>query len=89
MSNGHISNHNSLKNDWRQLPLAELKRKVTALKKLANEMDPYGDLSLKHRRSLEKFGIVDHGDPFAITNRLLLLLEDSLTELSKRQSDQT
>lgn len=58
-----------------------LEEKVTKLKIICDELDPYGEIPKHLSEKLAEFQIIDLFDPFKVTNQLLILLEDSLEEL--------
>ena len=58
-----------------------LANQIKELKLLCDEMDPYGEIGQEHLEKLSKLGISDLNDPFSLTNRLILMLEDSIEEL--------
>lgn len=70
-------------------------KRIEELKKLCDRIDPY-KISHKDFKDLQKFNISDKHystfdeacnelDPFLITNKLLLLLENSIEELEKKK----
>lgn len=58
----------------------DLEAKVNELRKLCQEIDPYSPLSEDDIKLLAKYHIYDCFDPFALTNKLILALEDALEE---------
>ena len=63
-----------------------LEIKVTMLKDLAHELDPYQEITEEMKHRLMFFGIDEFYDPFYITNQLLLLLENNLEKLENLKS---
>lgn len=57
-----------------------LQEKIKILNKLCHEIDPYKTISSKHQIILAEFGIANFEDPFEVTNRLVVALEDSIEE---------
>lgn len=57
-----------------------LQEKIKILNKLCHEIDPYKAISQDHQMILSEFGIANFDDPFEVTNRLVLALEDSIEE---------
>lgn len=64
---------------WRYQKI--MAQRAAQLKEICDQLDPYQPLSPAMQQQLQQFGINDFSDPFQITNQLLLLLEDTLTEL--------
>ena len=69
---------------YKNISTKKLEKRVHELKNLCQELDPYSDISKHHISILEKYDVEIH-NPFAITNKLLLLLEGSLEELERRK----
>ena len=63
--------------------LGKLEGRIQVLRSLCQEIDPYTPLKSEVREQLKELGIDDGEDPFALTNRLLLLMEDALEEFHK------
>ncbi len=56
-------------------------RRIQVLRSLCQEIDPYTPLPSEVRQRLRELGIdAEEEDPFALTNRLLSLMEDALEE---------
>tara|TARA_R110002049_G_scaffold263586_1_gene439782 strand:- start:109 stop:402 length:294 start_codon:yes stop_codon:yes gene_type:complete len=64
-----------------------LKARVESLNNLAENLDPYSKLSPETQNELKALGILVLDDPFAITNQLVVILEDSVEELHKLESE--
>jgi hypothetical protein len=63
--------------------MLDLEAKISELKDLCQNLDPYSPLSEITKSKLIKYGVEELDNPFAITNKLLLLLEDSISEQLK------
>ena len=59
----------------------QIKTKISRLNNLCHHINPYEELPVKIKNELSYFKIHDIKDPFSITNKLILLLEDSIEEL--------
>lgn len=57
-----------------------LQEKIKVLNKLCHEIDPYKEIAENHQIILSEFGISNFADPFEVTNRLVVALEDSIEE---------
>lgn len=57
------------------------------LQKFCQDFDPYRDMDLETKFRLQEFGIIDLSNPFDITNKLLLLLENNLQYRIKLQEN--
>lgn len=51
---------------------------LEVLKQLCRDLNPYEEMSLDEKLKLQEFNITDLNNPFAITNKLLMILEDNL-----------
>jgi hypothetical protein len=58
-----------------------LNEKVEKLKFITDQLDPYKPLPEVMRLALKEFHLDHEKDPFALTNKLIILLEDALNEL--------
>lgn len=67
-----------------ELPLEILASNVQELKDLCQNLDPYNPLSETDKEILKKYHIYDFFDPFTLTNKLILALEDALEEWHRR-----
>lgn len=70
-----------------QLRLDELELKILELKSLADQMNPYEPLPLSIQEKLEKWGIPLSPDPFKLTNKLLLTMEDAIEQRSRLRQE--
>ncbi|EQC51121.1 hypothetical protein [Bacteriovorax sp. DB6_IX] len=48
------------------------------LQLFCQELNPYEELSLEEKLRLQEYGIMDLANPFEITNKLLLILENNI-----------
>ena len=71
----------------RKLRLEELRVKVAKLNALASDLDPYQPLSEENQNELKSLGVLRLDDPFAITNQLVVILEDAIDELQKLEAE--
>ena len=60
-----------------------LTQRVEILNDLCTNLDPYKDIPVKFQEALGEFGIYETSDPFTVTNKLVILLEESIEELQK------
>lgn len=75
--NNHALNENKI---------IELEAKISKLKYISANLDPYSEISDEFKEMLSNFCITEFCDPFTITNKLIILLEDSLVELESLKS---
>ncbi len=66
-----------------QAHLGKLQGRIEVLRSLCQEIDPYAPLNSEVREQLEELGIDAGEDPFALTNRLILMMENALEEFHK------
>lgn len=71
----------------KKLRLVELQNKVVKLNAMAETLDPYQEIPLETQAELKSFGVLVLDDPFAITNQLVVILEDTVEELQKLESE--
>ena len=72
--------------DYGQMELQDLEKQIEFLHTLCQELDPYAPLEEKTKESLKKLKIdPDNKDPFALTNQLIVRMENALEELQSRQ----
>ncbi len=71
----------------RKLRLEELRVKVKKLNALVGDLDPYQPLSVEVQAELRSFGVLVLDDPFAITNQLVIILEDMIEELQRLETE--
>ncbi len=79
--NNNDLDHNLLRNHEEYLLALEVK--IAGLKELCQDLDPYSPLTDLTKSKLQAFGIKDLENPFTITNQLLLLLENAISEQLK------
>ncbi len=73
---------------------SQLDRKIEELKKLCGELDPFNKISKGHKKLLTKYGLNEIADPFELSNRLILLVENAIMEQlnsndNNKKSDET
>lgn len=71
----------------KKLRLEELRVKAARLNALASDLDPYQELSDENRAELKAVGVLVLDDPFAITNQLVVILEDTIEELHRLEAE--
>ena len=71
---------------YSEMKIEELKARIEILRSLCDQVDPYLPLNPMAQKRLRELKIDLLDDPFALTNQLLLLMEDALEELSLRSS---
>lgn len=62
-----------------------LEEKIAELEDICQHVDPAQELSEEMKERLAKFQITEYFDPFVITNKLVVLLEDYIEELHSLQ----
>jgi len=65
----------------------KLEIKINELKQFCDHFDPYKEISATEMSFLEKYRIYPPYDPFIITNKLLMEMEDSLEELKEIEDE--
>ena len=63
--------------------------RMEELKILCHELDPFQQMSLEQKLRLQEFGVKDLSNPFEITNKLLLILEENLQYRKKINDHQS
>ncbi len=63
----------------------DLAKVYKKLNKLCAEINPYESLSPSQKKRLKEFQILDTFDPFTITNKLLVLLDEVTTQLEENK----
>ena len=53
-------------------------QQLEELRKFCDSLNPYAPMSLEQKLRLSEYGITDLSNPFEVTNKLLLLLENNL-----------
>ncbi len=61
----------------------ELEAKIADLRYICDNLNPYGEIDQDLKERLNQHQIYDFYDPFTITNKLLVALEDSIEELHR------
>lgn len=69
----------------REARVAFLEEKISELEDICQHVDPSQELSQSIKDRLAKFQITEYFDPFVITNKLVVLLEDYIEELHSLQ----
>jgi hypothetical protein len=77
--NENTSNYNSPI----EAEIANLEQQLTDLKFLCDNLDPYAAINPDHIALIKKYKIKDLDNPFAITNQLLTLVENTIEKLEK------
>lgn len=62
-----------------------LEAKIADLKYICDNLNPYAEIDSDLKERLNGHQIYDFYDPFTITNKLLVSLEDSIEELHRLQ----
>lgn len=75
--------------NFEQYTDAKLDRYIRELKVMCNELDPYGEIDPQTKSKLQKLGVIDHSDPFQITNQLIFHLENALEQKESRKDCST
>ena len=60
--------------------------KVEVLNKLCTNLDPYTNIPAACQKELNNLGIFELKDPFVVTNKLVILLEESVEELQELEA---
>lgn len=66
-----------------------LNDQIRELKNLCQALDPFLPIEAGHQEILKKYQITEFDDPFKLTNRLILLLENAIEEKMKLEKEQT
>ena len=64
-----------------------LSQNIDELNTLCRELDPYQEISKEMMEQLSKYGVFTEDNPFVITNKLVLILENSVEELIELGGD--
>ena len=70
----------------KQLDDTTLEQRFKKLSSLCLELNPYLPLSPEIKEQLKEFHITEFHDPFTITNKLLVLLDEAEHDLKQSQS---
>ena len=65
--------------------LSLLKNRAKILRGLCHRIDPFREISHEDRELLAELGDFDYRDPFSLTNRLILMTEDTLEEIRRME----
>lgn len=79
-SKGQVNNLTSIQAN---LYKENLEKKIETLKMICDLLDPYNEISDQLKTELKNVGIAKFDNPFLITNQLLMMMEDSITELQE------
>ncbi|MCY4523755.1 MAG: hypothetical protein OXB84_03340 [Halobacteriovoraceae bacterium] len=63
----------------------ELKKEIEVLRSICKQINPYGPISSGIKQKLADYEITDWDDPFALTKKLLVLLDDSMEKLKEKK----
>ena len=58
-----------------------LEARIKALGDICTEINPYGEIPDELKMRLMDYNVLELSDPFNVTNKLLMLLEDTIDEL--------
>ena len=83
-----IKNLNSLAKKTQAIRKQKLEQKIKDLKQFCDRFDPYKDLSSVDMSFLKKYHIHPPYDPFMLTNKLLMELEDTIEELKELENEE-
>lgn len=70
-----------------KIQLERLRSKLDQLNAMADKLDPYQPLSQETQIELKSLGVLVLDDPFALTNQLVVILENITEELHKLESE--
>ena len=82
-----IENLTSLAKKTQVFRQKKLELKISELKQFCDRLDPYKELNSVEISFLKKYHIHPPYDPFMITNRLLMELEDTIEELEELKNE--
>jgi len=82
-----IKNLHSLARKTKGLRQQKLESKINELKHFCDRFDPYKELTSVEMSFLKKFNIHPPYDPFMLTNKLLMELEDTIEELEELKNE--
>ena len=51
------------------------------LQDICDEIDPFGEISEQHRKTLSQIGSFDFTDPYGLTNQLIVMTENTLEKI--------
>ena len=61
--------------------IQELSNVIEELNTLCRDLDPYQPIDTKTQEQLKRYGVFEIDNPFVITNKLVLILENAVEEL--------
>ncbi len=82
-----IENLNNLARKTRIIRQQKLENKIKELKHFCDRFDPYKELTSVEMSFLKKYHIHPPYDPFMLTNKLLMELEDTIEELEELKNE--
>ena len=82
-----IKNLTDLANKTRDFRQQKIEHKIKELKHFCDHLDPYKELSNVEISILKKYHIYPPYDPFIITNKLLMEMEDAIEELKELKNE--
>jgi len=82
-----IENLNSLAKKTQAFRQQKLENKIKDLKQFCDRIDPYKELNSVEISFLKKYHIYPPYDPFMLTNKLLLELENTIEELEELKNE--
>ena len=62
-----------------------MKNRAEILRGLCHRIDPFREISREDKELLAELGDFDYRDPFDLTNRLILMTEDTLEEIRRTE----
>jgi hypothetical protein len=71
--------------NYKEMSLNDLSHRAEVLKELCHRLNPYEPIASQDLKALQEVGISQIEDPFHLTNTLILYVEDTLEEISKRK----
>lgn len=82
-----LENLNNLARKTRVFRQQKLENKIKELKQFCDRFDPYKELTSIEMSFLKKYHIHPPYDPFMLTNKLLMELEDTIEELEELKNE--
>ncbi len=77
--------------DFKKLPsenkIELLKRRVSYLNDICNTLNPYAPITIDMQKKLQRFHIKDLNDPFSITNKIVVMLENSVEDMHQLEKE--
>ena len=82
-----IENLSNLAKKTQEIRQKKLEQKIKDLKQFCDRFDPYKELNSVEISFLKKYHIHPPYDPFMLTNKLLMELEDTIEELEELKNE--